>query len=285
MNFEQRCLRQALAATLPLALVFLFSHHLFAKSTFMGCGGEQVEPTNAAYEARVAELVNEARAEKGLPPMKLSPALSQSARYHATDMQQDDYTNHNTFDRENGALVPVCNWDVRISVYYTIGGGLAENLSAGYTTPEEAMAGWLNSQSHREQILGTYREIGVGYADGYWVQDFGDRQNFSAVIINREAQKTTSPDVTLYLYGDWQQMRLRNDDGSWGAWQPFQREAAWSLANLSGERRVEVEVTDNTTQTIISDTILLETTTPTDPTPTPTATSETPTIYLPTILK
>lgn len=282
MNSEHCFLRPSLAATLLVSLIMLSCHTLFAASTYSGCGGEIVSPTNVTYEERVIELVNEARATHGLPPMKLSADLTNAARYHATDMHQDEYVNHQTFDRNNGVLVTVCDWDDRIRVYYTGWNGLAENLVAGSASPEEAVAGWLNSSGHRENILGTYREIGVGYAAGYWAQNFGDRSDYYPVIINREAQQTDSTEVSLYIYGDWQQMRLRNDEDSWGEWQTFQQELSWSLSNIAGERRVEVEVSDSTTQVSASDTILLST--DVTPTPLPIATvAANASIYLPTI--
>ena len=48
----------------------------------------------------------------------------------------------------------------------------------GQRTPEEVMDGWMNSSSHRANILnGTFTSIGVGYyVDGagaaHWVQIF-----------------------------------------------------------------------------------------------------------------
>lgn len=55
-----------------------------------------------------------------------------------------------------------------------------ENLQAGAATPEEAVQQWINSPSHRENILSTeYEELGVGYIyvpeskyKHYWVQLF-----------------------------------------------------------------------------------------------------------------
>jgi uncharacterized protein YkwD len=58
---------------------------------------------------------------------------------------------------------------------------LAENLAAGYRTPEQAVAAWMNSAGHRANILSTRtREIGVGQGFSasstykiYWVADLG----------------------------------------------------------------------------------------------------------------
>lgn len=257
---------------LLLALLFvLFLYHstLLAESAYTGCGGDIVSASNVTYEGRIIELVNEQRASQSLPPMKLNEPLTNAARYHATDMSQDDYFNHQTNDRSNDSLVKVCNWSDRLKVYFPVYNALAENIAWGYSSPEKVMEGWMNSPGHRANILGSYREIGVGYYNDYWVQDFGSIDNNYPVIINREAQATNSPEVTLYIYGSWQQMRLRNDDGSWGEWQPFQPEVSWSLSNIAGSRRVEVELNDSTKTVTSSDTIVLTASAP-EATPTPT---------------
>lgn len=57
----------------------------------------------------------------------------------------------------------------------------AENIAAGYTSPESVVEGWINSPGHRENILSDNKYLGVGLALGgiygyYWTQCFaGDR--------------------------------------------------------------------------------------------------------------
>ncbi|MBX3011544.1 MAG: CAP domain-containing protein [Caldilineaceae bacterium] len=280
---QHRFLRQAAAATVVVVFTTFYYHpSLWAEAAYTGCGGEIVAATNPTYEASVVELVNEVRAAQNLPPMKLSAGLTNSARYHAADMNQDDYFSHQTQDRRNGVLVTVCDWSARVLVYYDNHRGLAENIAAGYLSPEEVMEGWLNSSSHRDNLLGSYREIGVGFINNYWVQDFGNQSDSFPVIINREAQQTDSPQVNLYIYGDWQQMRLRNDGSNWSEWQPFQRERSWTLQNTTGERRVEVELQDPNTTLTASDTIWLNASSDNPPTPLPTIEAKA-RIYLPTI--
>lgn len=287
MYSQQRYLRQSAVIILFVATVlFFYSSYLFAKSSYNGCGGELVEPINRAYETKIAELVNIERAAQGLPPLKLDDALTNAARYHATDMSQDDYFNHQTHDRSEGVLTPICDWTERIAGYYTSSTALAENLATGDLSPESVMAGWMSNSEHRASILGNYREIGVGYSTQYWVQNLGVRAESFPIIINREAQQTASPVVQLYIYGEWQQMRLRNNDGSWSEWQEFHSETTWTLDNTPGEQWVEVELKNDTLTVTARDTILLTTTaTPvatTPPNPTPTAEVNA-TVYLPTV--
>lgn len=216
---------------------------------YTGCGGEIAPGINAQFEQRVVELINEIRSDNDLPPLKLAPDLVEAARYHATDMGQDDYFAHDTYDRGEPDPVWVCGAGDRIMSYYP-GSSWGENIAYGYRTPQNLVNAWMDSPSHREAILiSWFWETGVGYYAGsgshqpYWVQDFGQRDVYP-VVINLEQATTDSPNVSLYIYGDWAQMRLRNDNGAWTDWQPFQNTLDWTLIPVAGERTVEVEMRD-----------------------------------------
>jgi hypothetical protein len=61
----------------------------------------------------------------------------------------------------------------------------------------------------------------------------------------------------LYIYGDWQEMRLRNDDGVWSDWQPFQTIIGWTLSDGAGDHMVTAELRAGTQTATSSDTIYL----------------------------
>ena len=237
--------------------------------TYTGCGGINAPVVNGAYEQEIIERVNAIRDTHGLSPLKWVPSLNNSARYHATDLGQDDYFDHNSHDRQGAKLVYVCEWSSRIQSYYANRLSIGENIAAGYGTPESVMNAWMGSPGHRSNILGgSYWEIGAGFYQGsgsynrYWVQNFGRRWDVYPLVINREAATTDSPDVSLYMYGDWDEVRLRNDNGSWTGWQPFQRTMNWRLYWSQGERTVWVEMRNGSGSTISSDTIYLTTGSP-----------------------
>lgn len=285
----QRRLYSLLTVVLVSPLFYWFpTTTAWADSTFTGCGGEIVAAQNTAFEERVVELVNERRAEAGLPPMKSAPVLTDAARYHAADMVADDYFAHESQDRVNGALTKVCSWADRVRQYYSDSWSLAENIAWGYGSPESVMEGWMDSTGHRRNILGDYAEIGVGYVDRRWVQDFGTRRQAAALVINGEARQTDSPAITLYIHGDGNQLRLRNDEQPWGEWQTFQNELSWTLLNIAGERRVHVEVQQGNATVHSSDTIVLTGNAAPTATPRPPATPNPnldETIYLPMITR
>ncbi|HSD83819.1 MAG TPA: CAP domain-containing protein, partial [Anaerolineae bacterium] len=234
-----------------------------AAPAFSGCGGADQAAVNADFEQQVVDLVNTERAKRGLPPYKRNTDLDRAARYHAADMGQDNYFDHDTYDRSGSSLVFVCNTWTRIGKYYT--GALGENIAAGYATPASVMNGWMNSTGHRNNILSTNNwEIGVGYANWsgsdyyhYWTQDFGRRDGSYPLIINRDAASTATRGVSLYLYGSFQQMRLKNDGDAWGAWQTFSNNRDWVLKDGVGTHTVSVELKSGSTVVPSSDTIYL----------------------------
>ena len=97
-------------------------------------------------------------------------------------------------------------WDRIRRAGYPLAGG-AENIAAGYPSPQAVMDGWMNSPGHRANLLDPgSREIGLGYyrrgstGPGYVTQDFGNDAVYAPVIIQNEAISTTSPNVSLYIY-------------------------------------------------------------------------------------
>ena len=111
-----------------------------------------------ADEQAMVSLVNQARAEAGLAPLRVDPQLVKTARMKSQDMIDLGYFGHTSptygspFDlmRSKG-------------VSYRYAG---ENL-AGAPTVERAHAGLMNSQGHRANILNpNYTRIGIGVIDG-----------------------------------------------------------------------------------------------------------------------
>lgn len=159
-------------------------------------------------EQRIVELVNAERARHGLPPLVVSAELTRSARAYALTMGQGNFFGH--VGPDGSSLVTrneaagYRNWTY-----------LAENLAAGQRSPEEAMNGWLNSASHRENVLSPeVREIGVGHAVvpgskyiNYWVQEFGNRpsapqQALQAAPRDPAAASTASPQTAQLVNGE-----------------------------------------------------------------------------------
>lgn len=161
-----------------LAMIFLLSTFLVAQNCPKG--EERIESLNLSYEQEILEITNIERHKYGLKPLKLDESLTYSARYHAKDMATEDYFEHDSYDRKNGRLKKSCSIFDRIEAFANYG-YLAENISAGKTSPEEVVKGWMNSEGHRKNVLNknmTYLGVGYYYYEyskygHYWVQNFG----------------------------------------------------------------------------------------------------------------
>ncbi len=241
---------------------FINTGYQLTSPEYLDCGSDTAPVVNWAYEQEVVELTNQARADNDLPPLKRVDELDQAARYHSADLGLDNYFEHDSYDRVGVDLNFVCLWWARINNFYS--SVQAENIAAGYMSPEAVVQAWLDSPGHRQNILSTYNdEIGVGYFDGngsyyrYWTQDFGNRGDVYPLVINGEAAETTERMVSLYVYGNWDEIRLKNNDDTWTDWHAFQNEINWTLPATNGEHRVTAEMRNEDNNTTSSDTILL----------------------------
>jgi uncharacterized protein YkwD len=134
-------------------------------------------PAPSGFAGQVIDLVNQERAKAGCPALVVNDVLAQVAQAHAQDMADHDFFDHTGSD----GRTPFQR--MRDAGYnYSVA---AENILAGATTPAEAVAIWMESPSHRANILNcALRETGVGYVvdpddtlnyGTYWVQTFGTR--------------------------------------------------------------------------------------------------------------
>lgn len=231
-------------------------------------------------ELQIVYLTNLRRREQGLPPLRWNRELSKSARWFAkdsVDRRTGVYCGHT--DTENRSPGD------RLTVFqYTNPSTWGENVVCGFTSPEAALIGWMNSEGHKKNILQTiYREIGVGYyrnsqsGRGYIVQDFSYDPDYAPVIINNEAPNTAAAEVQLYIYnptgqnglegmGDAVEMMLANEPSfANAAWEPFAQEKSWTLEGGEGWRTVYVKTRDAQGRTtIVCDTIYLGASLPLD---------------------
>lgn len=126
-----------------------------------------------AMEDRVLELTNEQRRSNGCRPLKASNQLRKAARRHTITMAQARVMSHQ--------LPGEAKFSARITRAGYRGWSLvAENIARGFSSPESVTTAWMNSPSHRHNILNCrLRELGVGVVlEGdqlWWTQDFGAR--------------------------------------------------------------------------------------------------------------
>ncbi|GAB1823062.1 CAP domain-containing protein [Herbidospora sp. RD11066] len=128
-----------------------------------------VSPHVAELEDDVLFFVNEARAKAGCPALRIDSRLVASARLHSADMASTGKFDHESPDGSSP-------WDRMARAGYRLGG--AENIAKGYQKAPDAVKSWLNSPSHRRNILNcqlTVTGVGVNLdpSGPWWTQDFG----------------------------------------------------------------------------------------------------------------
>ncbi len=120
----------------------------------------------------VLRLTNDVRkrGECGYPPapaLVWSDTLARSAQVHAEDMLAQDYFNHYSQDGRSPT-------DRILAAGYAHGVPTGENIAKGQQTAVEVVQAWVDSPGHCKNLMGVqYKYLGVGYAGGVWVQNFG----------------------------------------------------------------------------------------------------------------
>ena len=129
---------------------------------------------NAGYVSELVSLINQARAEAGLPALSVNAQLAQAAQSHSIDMACSNLLSHLGSDGSRW-------WEriERTGYFSTHGPSVAEILAIG--TPQNAMEQWRSDPGHWEFVMTAGTEFGVGYAysaqsdyGGYFTVDFGD---------------------------------------------------------------------------------------------------------------
>ncbi|HVW48450.1 MAG TPA: CAP domain-containing protein [Solirubrobacterales bacterium] len=179
----------AISLVVVLALVLApgasarsFAFHADEVAPAEVCPGQQVEGMSPEEQVGVMLcLTNYARAVDGLAPLGVSRQLGRAAEGRSGDIIDCDDFSHEACGR------PFTFWDRRFG--YLRGCWKAgENIAWGtgaYATVGAIFTAWLQSPEHHQNILGPYREIGIGLRVGelegnegaaVWTQDFGSHK-------------------------------------------------------------------------------------------------------------
>lgn len=181
------------SSLLILALVMIGGGTLFS---FMYQNERSV--LGISYSITPDELLlatNEKRQENGLPVLTMDSSLAQAAQRKADDMFAKNYWSHTAPD----GTTPW--YFIRSSGYEYVYAG--ENLARGYTTATDVVNAWMESPSHRENILSpNYKEIGFAIKDGELtgddtvlvVEEFGSRTTERVQAVSQS--KSQSPPIT-----------------------------------------------------------------------------------------
>jgi len=144
---------------------------------------------------KVVELANNERASQNLPNLIVNADLAKAAEDKLADMFKKNYFEHTS----PSGLTP-WHWLEKNNYEYKYAG---ENLAMNFVSAENQNKAWMESQTHRANILNThYQEIGVAVGQGtingretiVTVEEFGARAGFAPVEAKKvEPQAENSP--------------------------------------------------------------------------------------------
>jgi uncharacterized protein YkwD len=101
-----------------------------------------------------------------VPQLTWNQQLETAAQRHATDMHVRNYFDH--ISPEGTSPVQRAQ-----AAGYT-GQYVGENIGRGYTTVQQVVNAWKNSEAHCRAMMDTlYREMGAAMSGEYWVQELG----------------------------------------------------------------------------------------------------------------
>ena len=190
-----------------LGLVFIITI-LFLSNKVLAANTIDVKVNGTMDYTKATEilrLVNEQRKANGAEPLKMDAELQEAAMTRAAELALNfDHT------RPDGTMC------------FTICSKMhGENIACGMTNASDVMKRWMNSETHKSNILDkSFKSIGIGcFKNGnvyYWVQNFGmydatletsktGTQNisFNVSVINENlkmyARKTTNSNSVSFM--------------------------------------------------------------------------------------
>lgn len=107
---------------------------------------------------KLLQTTNSQRSSNGKKALVINDKLTAAAQTKANDMAKRNYWSHLTPDGKQP-------WEFMQQAGYAYQKA-GENLAYGFDSSSDTVAGWMNSKSHRENLLDSdYTEVGFGYAN------------------------------------------------------------------------------------------------------------------------
>jgi uncharacterized protein YkwD len=109
-----------------------------------------VSYTYTPNELETMKLINDYRLSVGLNALEKINYISVQSEEHDNYMISNNVVNHDGFvDRSENII--------KTQGAKTVG----ENIAYNYSTPQAAVSAWLNSPSHKENIVGNFTHFGI----------------------------------------------------------------------------------------------------------------------------
>lgn len=164
-----------------IVVVLIITLFLFGSSQILKMAINSERMLANVYPAIVVALTNQYRGVSTLPPLRVSPLLEEAARLKANDMFNEGYFAHNSPTGKTPWY-----WIKQVGYSYSNAG---ENLAINYSDSADVTTAWMNSPTHRANILNNkFTEVGVATVKGNYegrevilvVEMFGNPKAFVA---------------------------------------------------------------------------------------------------------
>lgn len=154
-NHHPKAIRHtALAVYLVALLAFNVGYNVFVAHSSKVLGF-----ATAISQSELIRLTNQTRVANGVGVLKENALLDQSAKLKAQNMFQEDYWAHYSPSGKSPWY-----WFDQAGYVYTLAG---ENLARDFDTSQGVIDGWMNSPTHRANMLAPgYRDIGMAVVNG-----------------------------------------------------------------------------------------------------------------------
>lgn len=167
-----------------MLLLIVFTYAFTSIQTLLWTSSDWLIST--VLPAVVVDLTNEARAANQLADLQHDSVLDRAAQLKAEHMAQNQY-----FAHHSPSGVTPWHWFAKAGYRYAHAG---ENLAVHFTDSGEVVEAWMESPTHRENIVnGRFTEIGVGTARGEFE---GQRTIFVVQLFGTPAVRTAPVTTT-----------------------------------------------------------------------------------------
>lgn len=170
---------------IPLVAITLMILSILQPWQALASRGQDVLPyaTQMSVSGLVQET-NERRQAQSQQPLTINAQLTKAAQVKAQDMVARDYWSHNT--PEGNAP-----WEFINNAGYSYRKA-GENLAYGFKDETAVVGGWMNSPSHRANMLdANYQEVGFGFAESTNYQGDGP----STIVVAMYGQPAGAAEV------------------------------------------------------------------------------------------
>ncbi len=192
-RYKPHLLREMSAISILILIVVLFLIATFGPSLLL-----RTKFGAAIYSSVLVDITNTNRVAYNSTPLTVNPVLVKAAALKAEDMVKNSYFAHNS-----PAGITPWYWFGQAGYKFLYAG---ENLAIDFINSEDVAQAWMNSPTHRANVLNQkFTEIGIATAEGFYqgrattfvVQMFGRPDPQAVASTEQVTRPAETPQVVV----------------------------------------------------------------------------------------